>query len=84
VMRMPGMLSPQQLQQLGGARDAAFDHDFLTFMIQHHEGALQMVRELLAVDGAAQEPEIFQFVSHVDADQRAEIARMRLLLQQPH
>ena len=78
---MPGMLTPEQLKQLAASRDAEFDRLFLTFMIQHHEGALVMVKDLLAIDGAAQEPEIFQFVSHVDADQRVEIARMRLLLQ---
>ncbi len=80
-MSMPGMLTSAQLRQLRTARDRTFDRLFLTLMIQHHEGALAMIRDLLATTGAAQEPEIFQFASHVDADQRAEIARMRSMLQ---
>ncbi|HSH44416.1 MAG TPA: DUF305 domain-containing protein [Longimicrobiales bacterium] len=77
---MPGMASPQELQQLAAARGDAFDRLFLELMIRHHEGALVMVEELLATEGAGQEPELFQFAAHVDADQRAEIARMRSLL----
>ena len=48
-------------------------------MIRHHEGALAMVAELLATPGAAQQSAIFQIANDVDADQRAEIARMRAL-----
>ena len=76
---MPGMLSAAELQRLAGARGAEFDRLFLDFMIRHHEGALQMVAELLATPGAAQSAEVFQIASEVDADQRAEIARMRAL-----
>lgn len=81
-MSMPGMLTPAQLAQLDAARGAAFDTLFVRFMIQHHEGALQMVADYLATPGAAQESEIFRFASDVDADQRAEIRRMRGLLAQ--
>lgn len=77
---MPGMLSPEQLAQLGATSGAAFDRLFLADMIHHHEGALKMVTELFAVPGAGQDPEIFRFAADVDADQRAEIARMRALL----
>jgi uncharacterized protein (DUF305 family) len=77
---MPGMLTPEQLAELAKARGPEFDSMFLLDMIQHHEGALVMVRDLLATNGAAQEPEIFQFSSDIDADQRAEIKRMRALL----
>ena len=77
---MPGMLTPGQLAELAKARGPEFDRLFLLDMIQHHEGALVMVRDLLATNGAAQEPEIFQFSSDIDADQRAEIMRMRALL----
>jgi uncharacterized protein (DUF305 family) len=79
-MMMPGMLTPAQLAELGRARGPEFDRLFLRDMIQHHEGALVMVRDLLATNGAAQEGEIFQFSSDIDADQRAEIMRMRALL----
>ena len=73
-------VEPAELARLGEARGAAFDRLFLTYMIRHHEGALAMVAELLATPGAGQEPEAFRLASDVDADQRAEIARMRAML----
>jgi uncharacterized protein (DUF305 family) len=83
-MLMPGMLTGQQLHQLDQARGAEFDRLFLQFMIQHHEGALTMVGDLFATQGAGQEPEMFRFASDVDADQRAEIKRMRAMLGASH
>lgn len=77
---MPGMLTPDQMVQLEAARDVEFERLFLQFMIQHHNGAVMMVDTLFATDGAGQESEIFQFASHVDADQRAEMDRMRGML----
>jgi len=77
---MPGMLTKAQMAQLAAAKGAAFDRLFLAGMIQHHEGALAMVKELFATSGAAQNTAIFRFASDVDADQRAEIARMRAML----
>ncbi len=77
---MPGMLSAAQLAALDAARDAAFDTLFLTLMIQHHHGALTMVRELFASPGAGQDQALFGFASDVLADQTTEIARMRQLL----
>lgn len=77
---MPGMLTPQELAQLAAANGAEFDRLFLTYMIRHHEGALTMVAQLLASPGAAQQPDTFSFANDVDADQRAEIARMQRLL----
>ena len=79
-MLMPGMLTAAQMTALAKARGAEFDRRFLTGMIQHHEGALTMVKDLFATTGAAQPTEIFRFASDVDADQRAEITRMRALL----
>lgn len=76
---MPGMLTAAQLAQLAAARGPAFEQRFLGSMIRHHEGALVMVAELFAAPGAGQEPELFGIASDVDADQRAEIARMRAL-----
>jgi uncharacterized protein (DUF305 family) len=80
AMLMPGMLTAEQLAQLDRARDTAFDRLFLTFMIQHHEGALAMVAKLFDTAGAGQTPEIFGYATGVDADQRAEIARMQGML----
>jgi uncharacterized protein (DUF305 family) len=79
---MPGMLTPEQMGRLAEANGAAFDRLFLEFMIQHHEGALVMVKELFAVPGAGQESEIFGFTSDVNADQRMEIDRMRNMLKE--
>jgi len=77
---MPGMLSPEQIAQLQAAAGAEFDRLFLTFMIQHHEGALTMVEELFASPGAGQDVNVFRFASDVTADQVTEIERMRSML----
>jgi uncharacterized protein (DUF305 family) len=82
-MLMPGMLTAEQMGRLSAASGAAFDSLFLTFMIQHHEGALVMVAKLFSTQGSGQEPAIYEFASDVDAGQRAEIARMRALLKAP-
>lgn len=79
-MLMPGMLTPEQLAQLDDARGPEFDRLFLTFMIQHHRGALAMVRELLDTPGAARDGLLFQFASDVSADQLTEISRMTRML----
>jgi uncharacterized protein (DUF305 family) len=79
-MLMPGMLTPEQLAQLERARGPEFDRLFLTRMIQHHQGAITMVEQLLATEGAVQDGLVFQFAAEVNADQTAEIERMRRLL----
>ncbi len=78
---MPGMLTPDQMAQLEAARGRDFDRLFLQLMIQHHEGALTMVRDLYNSPGAAQESIVYHFASEVDADQGIEIRRMRELLE---
>ena len=78
-----GMASAEELARLEASRNGAFDRLFLELMIRHHEGALRMTRDLLATEGAGREPELFQLISHIDADQRAEIARMRRMLEAP-
>jgi uncharacterized protein (DUF305 family) len=77
---MPGMLTPEEMTRLEEATGIEFDRLFLEFMIRHHDGALIMVNELLAIEGAGQESEIFAFVSDVDTDQRIEIDRMSVML----
>lgn len=77
---MPGMLSPQQMKALEQARGAAFDHLFLTGMIQHHTGALVMVQDLFDTPGAGQDAVLFDFATDVDNTQRAEIDIMRNML----
>jgi uncharacterized protein (DUF305 family) len=82
TMTAPGMLSPEQMERLGAARGEEFDRLFLEYMIQHHEGAIAMVRTLFATSGGAQDSEIYQFANDVETDQRIEIDRMRQLLDQ--
>lgn len=80
-MLMPGMLTDSQLVELDKARGSAFDRLFLTGMIGHHQGAIDMVRTLFATDGAAQENVVFRFATDVLSDQSAEIERMQVMLQ---
>jgi len=79
-MLMPGMLTPDQMAQLDAARGREFDRLFLTFMIQHHRGAITMVAQLLAAPGAAQDGPIFRFAADVNVDQTTEIDRMTRML----
>jgi uncharacterized protein (DUF305 family) len=80
---MAGMLTDAELTRLAAARGAEFDRLFLESMIRHHEGALRMVADYFKTPGAGQEPEAYRLASDVDADQRAEIRRMRTLLPAP-
>ena len=80
VMHMPGMLSPEQLVELGGARGPEFDRLFLAYMIQHHEGAVAMVQDLFEADGAALDDTSFKLASAIQVDQITEIVRMRSML----
>jgi len=77
---MPGMLSPAQLDELRAARGTDFDRLFLRYMIQHHQGAVTMVHQLFATDGAAQDELVFKIASDIQVDQTTEIERMQLML----
>jgi uncharacterized protein (DUF305 family) len=79
---MPGMLTSDQMEDLRSTRGLEFDRRFLEYMIQHHSGAVVMVRELFSSPGAGQESLIFKFAEDVEADQTMEIARMRRVLGQ--
>ncbi len=78
--RMPGMLTPEQVAELDRARGAEFDRLFLTRMIEHHRGAVAMVHQLFATDGAGQDEQVFKFASDVQVDQSTEIARMERMV----
>src|SRR5690349_9421161 len=78
---MPGMLTPEQMEALHKARGADFDRLFLTGMIQHHNGALTMVKDLFDTAGAGQDAELFNFATDVDTGQRAEIRIMQEMLE---
>jgi len=79
-MLMPGMLTEAQMKQLDQARGEEFDRLFLTFMIQHHRGAVSMVKELFDSYGAGLDETVFKFASDVNVDQSTEIARMEKML----
>ncbi|MGH7564538.1 MAG: DUF305 domain-containing protein [Gemmatimonadota bacterium] len=80
AMHMPGMLTAEQLEELDAGRGAEFDRLFLTYMIQHHRGALTMVDELFGTYGAGQGDAIFKIASGIGADQTSEIDRMQSML----
>jgi uncharacterized protein (DUF305 family) len=77
---MPGMLTPAQMKELDSAQGTDFDRKFLAFMMQHHRGALSMIKQLFNTYGAAQDETVFKFANDVNVDQTTEIARMQLLL----
>ena len=79
-MAMPGMLTDEQMKQLDAARGTEFDKLFLTFMIQHHRGAVQMVKELLDTPGAANDETVWKLAADVNVDQTTEITRMQQML----
>ncbi len=81
VALMPGMLTPEQMEALRQAKNAEFDNLFLTGMIQHHNGALTMVKNLFDTAGAGQDAELFNFATDVDSGQRAEIRIMQAMLE---
>jgi len=77
---MPGMLTPQQMDALRNSNGAEFDHLFLTGMIQHHTGALTMVKDLFATPSAAQDAQLFDFTADVQVTQAGEIDTMKSML----
>ena len=79
-MLMPGMLTAKQMQALKKAKGEEFDRLFLAGMIQHHNGALIMVKDLFDIAGAGQDAELFNFATDVDSGQRAEIRIMQTML----
>jgi uncharacterized protein (DUF305 family) len=81
-MLMPGMLTEKQMEALKKAKGEEFDRLFLTGMIQHHSGALIMVKDLFDTAGAGQDAELFNFATDVDSGQRAEIRIMQSMLRE--
>jgi len=80
MARMPGMLTPQQMEALQKAKGADFDRLFFLGMIQHHNGALTMVKDLFDTAGSGQDAELFNFATDADNTQRAEIRIMETML----
>ena len=80
AMHMPGMLTQDQLDELDAAKGPDFDRLFLKYMIQHHQGAVAMVKVLFATDGAGQDELSFKVANDINVDKLTEIARMELML----
>ena len=79
-MNMEGMATPKQLDDLRNSKSTDFDRLFLKLMINHHDGALEMVEELKKYPGNAYDPILNEFVSDLINDQGVEIERMNVLL----
>src|SRR5215210_1179188 len=77
--RMPGMASPEELNNLQKASPEEADTLFLQLMIPHHEAALPMAEAVLA---DTDRPEVERLAGAVIASQQAEIELMKGLLQQ--
>ena len=78
-MQMVGMASPQQLKDLSKSKSTDFDRLFLQLMIAHHDGALEMVRELKKFSGSAYDPILNEFIADLVNDQGVEIERMNII-----
>lgn len=81
ALHAPGMLSDWQMEQLGRAKGGEYDRLLLEYMIMHHEGAVTMVEELFATDGAALDDTVFRLASDIQVDQLSEISRMKAMLE---
>lgn len=77
---MPGMLTDSQMKELNAARGTEYDRLFLTYMMEHHRGAVTMVKKLFSSPGAGQDETIFKFANDVEVDQSTEIKRMLTMM----
>ncbi len=75
-MKMMGMATQAELEQLASSQGVDFDSMFLTLMILHHKGAIDMVNTLKDQPGSAYDPVLYDFVSDLINDQGVEIERM--------
>lgn len=75
---MPGMMSDEDMAALKDASDAAFDKQFVTMMIEHHEGAIEMAKTEIS-DGKYNDA--VELAKTIQKDQESEIATMKDLLQ---
>ncbi len=80
-MMMPGMLTDEEMAELGKSQGSAFDRLFLTGMIRHHRGAIEMVETLLSHGNAGHDETVFRFANDVVSDQSAEITLMLRMLE---
>ena len=76
---MPGMMSATDMGTLTAMTGASFDKRFLTMMISHHEGAVEMARQETA---QGSDPDAIALAKKIITDQQAEITTMKSLLAQ--
>jgi uncharacterized protein (DUF305 family) len=70
---MPGMMSTQDMDKLKLASGAAFDHEFARMMIAHHNGAIEMARE---VQTKGTNPDVKKLAADIEKTQQAEVTTL--------
>jgi uncharacterized protein (DUF305 family) len=76
-MNMPGMtegMEGMDIKKLDSLKGNAFDLEFISQMIPHHEGALVMAKDLLAREAR---PEVKTLAQAITREQAAEITQMK-------
>lgn len=76
---MDGMMTPEQMTHLESLSGEAFDREWITMMIAHHRGAVDMSRAELA-DG--ENPEMRGLAQEIIDSQQAEITEMEQQLKE--
>ena len=79
-MKMAGMASSEELKELKESKSTSFDKIFLKLMINHHDGALEMVKTLKEFPGNSYDSSLDEFISELINDQGVEIERMNGIL----
>ena len=74
---MPGMMSDDDMKRLKSASGDEFDRMFLTMMIEHHEGAIEMAK---VEQDHGNNPDATGLAQQIESAQTAEIATMKELL----
>ncbi len=74
---MAGMMTEDEMADLEAASGAGFDQMFLTMMIEHHEGAIEMAR---TEQSEGEFPEAVGMAKEIETAQTEEIQTMQDLL----
>jgi uncharacterized protein (DUF305 family) len=79
VGTMPGAMSSADMDRLASLSGSQFDREFLTMMIAHHQGAIDMAK---TEETQGANPDAKALAAKIIQDQTAEIAQMQTLLSQ--
>ena len=74
---MPGMMTQEELDELTNATGTEFDQMFLTMMIEHHQGAIEMA-QMEQSDG--ENPDAIALAKQIQTAQESEVKTMEQLL----